>query len=48
SCSSAPKMTDTLLHYTGGLVGLIILVLDIIAIFEILQSSRPVVHKLLW
>ncbi|KAF0342380.1 hypothetical protein F8M41_016152 [Gigaspora margarita] len=41
-------MTDSLLKYTGGLVGLIVLVLDIIAIFEILQSARPVVHKLLW
>lgn len=32
----------------GGLVGLIILILDIIAIVEILQSGRAVAEKLLW
>jgi hypothetical protein len=32
----------------GGIVGLIILLLDLIAAVEILQSGRAVVEKLLW
>ncbi|KAH7370945.1 hypothetical protein BKA65DRAFT_26645 [Rhexocercosporidium sp. MPI-PUGE-AT-0058] len=32
----------------GGIVGLIVLVLDIIAFLEILKSSRPPLNKLLW
>ncbi|CAG8604014.1 881_t:CDS:2 [Cetraspora pellucida] len=32
----------------GGLLGLIILILDIIAIFEVLQSGRSMLSKLLW
>lgn len=32
----------------GGLIGLIILILDIIAIVEILQSGRDIGEKLLW
>ncbi|KAJ9636651.1 hypothetical protein H2204_005251 [Knufia peltigerae] len=32
----------------GGIAGLIILILDIIVIIEVLQSNRPVSHKLLW
>ncbi|KAG4430935.1 hypothetical protein IFR05_013573 [Cadophora sp. M221] len=32
----------------GGIIGLIVLVLDIIAFIEILKSSRPPVNKLLW
>ena len=31
-----------------GIVGLIILILDIIAIVDVLKSSRDVVGKLLW
>ena len=31
-----------------SLIGLIILILEIIAIIEILKSGRPVVEKLLW
>ena len=35
-------------YRSGSLVGLVILVLDIIAIVEIMKSSRDVVAKLLW
>ncbi|MBX3380543.1 MAG: PLDc N-terminal domain-containing protein [Phycisphaeraceae bacterium] len=34
--------------YGGGLIGLIVLILDIIAIVEVLQSGRAVGEKLLW
>lgn len=33
---------------SGSLVGLVILILDIIAIIEIFKSSRDMVSKLLW
>ncbi len=36
------------MYYGGGLIGLIIFILDIIAIVEILQSGRDVGEKLLW
>lgn len=32
----------------GGIIGLIILVLDILAIIELVKSSRPDSEKLLW
>ncbi|KAF5024064.1 hypothetical protein F66182_3860 [Fusarium sp. NRRL 66182] len=32
----------------GGIVGFIILVLDILVWIEVLQSNRPPSHKLLW
>ncbi|CAG8734511.1 1452_t:CDS:2, partial [Dentiscutata heterogama] len=32
----------------GSILGLIILILDIIAIFEVLQSGRSMLAKLLW
>ncbi|KAL0481631.1 cardiolipin synthase [Acrasis kona] len=32
----------------GGVGGLILLILDIIAIFEILNSGMPILNKLLW
>ncbi|KAF2664795.1 hypothetical protein BT63DRAFT_460284 [Microthyrium microscopicum] len=32
----------------GGVVGFIVLILDIIVFIEVLQSNRPVVHKVLW
>jgi len=32
----------------GGVVGFAILILDIIVILEVLQSTRPISHKLLW
>ena len=36
------------MFYGGGLIGLIVLILDIIAIVEVLQSGRAVAEKLLW
>ncbi|KPM38218.1 hypothetical protein AK830_g8345 [Neonectria ditissima] len=37
-------------HYGtgGGIIGFIVLILDIIVWIEVLQSNRPVSHKLLW
>ncbi|EXL41287.1 hypothetical protein FOCG_16100 [Fusarium oxysporum f. sp. radicis-lycopersici 26381] len=37
-------------HYGtgGGIIGFIILVLDILVWIEVLQSNRPVSHKILW
>lgn len=32
----------------AGILGLIVLILDIIAIVEVLKGSRAVVNKLLW
>ncbi|KAK5048180.1 hypothetical protein LTR84_005850 [Exophiala bonariae] len=32
----------------GGIIGFIVLILDIIVILEVIQSTRPVSHKLLW
>ncbi|CAF1317328.1 unnamed protein product [Adineta steineri] len=32
----------------GGIVGLIILIVDIIAAVEILRSGKPLVEKILW
>lgn len=32
----------------GSLIGLVILILDIVVIFEILKSSRSMAGKLLW
>lgn len=37
-----------MLSYSGGIVGLIILIMDLIAIFEILNSNRTVSGKLAW
>ncbi len=34
--------------YGGGIIGLIIFILDIIAIIEVLGSGRPTGEKLLW
>ncbi|KAG0324386.1 hypothetical protein BGZ99_001902 [Dissophora globulifera] len=34
--------------YTGGFFGLIILILDLIAVFEVLNSTRSISSKLLW
>ncbi|RUS13676.1 hypothetical protein BC937DRAFT_94956 [Endogone sp. FLAS-F59071] len=35
-------------HYTGGIVGIILLILDLIVIFEVLNSTRSITGKLLW
>ncbi|SPQ25039.1 d93c6110-6b74-4a27-bdf4-d7dae8936f40 [Thermothielavioides terrestris] len=32
----------------GGLLGLVVLILDIIVFIEVLQSSRPPMQKLVW
>ncbi|KAK2040743.1 hypothetical protein LZ31DRAFT_529109 [Colletotrichum somersetense] len=32
----------------GGILGFIVLVLDIIVFLEVLKSDRPVSHKVLW
>ncbi|RFU33039.1 hypothetical protein B7463_g3271, partial [Scytalidium lignicola] len=32
----------------GGVIGFIVLILDIIVFMEVLKSSRPPVHKVLW
>jgi len=32
----------------GGVVGFVVLILDIIVFIEVLQSNRPVPHKVLW
>lgn len=35
-------------YRTGGFIGLVILILDIVAIVEIFKSSRDMMTKLLW
>ncbi|KAJ0344125.1 hypothetical protein COL154_012476 [Colletotrichum chrysophilum] len=32
----------------GGVIGFVVLVLDIIVFIEVLKSNRPVSHKVLW
>ncbi|KAJ9617189.1 hypothetical protein H2200_000910 [Cladophialophora chaetospira] len=32
----------------GGIVGLIVLVLDVLVFIEVLKSNRPPVHKICW
>ncbi|KAF8952597.1 hypothetical protein BGZ52_005141 [Haplosporangium bisporale] len=34
--------------YSGGFLGLVVLILDLIAIFEVINSNRSVTAKLLW
>ncbi|KAI8637003.1 hypothetical protein BD408DRAFT_69756 [Parasitella parasitica] len=41
-------MFDNMLQYSGGLVGLIILILDLIVIFEVINSNRSISGKLGW
>jgi hypothetical protein len=41
-------MIDNMLSYSGGLVGLIILILDLIVIFEVMSSTRQISGKLGW
>ncbi|CAG8953665.1 hypothetical protein HYFRA_00006554 [Hymenoscyphus fraxineus] len=33
---------------SGGVIGFIILILDIIVFIEVLKSNRPPLHKVLW
>ncbi|CAO3587880.1 unnamed protein product [Absidia cylindrospora] len=37
-----------MLSYSGGIVGLLILILDLIVIFEVINSNRTVGGKLGW
>jgi len=37
-----------MLQYSGGLIGLIILILDLIVIFEVMNSNRNITGKLGW
>ncbi|KAG2214465.1 hypothetical protein INT46_007390 [Mucor plumbeus] len=41
-------MFDNMLQYSGGLIGLIILILDLIVIFEVMNSNRNITGKLGW
>jgi hypothetical protein len=41
-------MLDNMLSYSGGIVGLIILILDLIVIFEVMNSNRAISGKLGW
>lgn len=41
-------MVDNMLQYSGGLIGLIILILDLIVIFEVMNSNRNITGKLGW
>ncbi|KAG0302338.1 hypothetical protein BGZ97_002395 [Linnemannia gamsii] len=34
--------------YSGGFLGLVVFILDLIAVFEVINSSRSVSSKLLW
>ncbi|KAF9193321.1 hypothetical protein BGZ51_003595 [Haplosporangium sp. Z 767] len=34
--------------YSGGFLGLVVFILDLIAIFEVINSNRTVTSKLLW
>ncbi|KAF9169241.1 hypothetical protein BGX21_011202 [Mortierella sp. AD011] len=34
--------------YSGGFIGLVVFILDLIAIFEVINSNRSVTAKLLW
>jgi len=41
--------TDAVGYGTGGgIVGLIVLVLDVLVFIEVLKSHRPASHKILW
>ncbi|CEG64464.1 hypothetical protein RMATCC62417_01431 [Rhizopus microsporus] len=41
-------MMDNMLSYSGGIVGLVILILDLIVIFEVMNSNRAISGKLGW
>ncbi|KAI9323202.1 hypothetical protein BX666DRAFT_1884281 [Dichotomocladium elegans] len=40
--------SKTMLSYGGGIVGFIILIIDLIVIFEVLNSNRTIQGKLGW
>ncbi|KAG2171282.1 hypothetical protein INT43_002904 [Umbelopsis isabellina] len=41
-------MLDNMLSISGGFFSIVLLILDFIAIFEILNSTRTTTSKLLW
>ncbi|CAO3679573.1 unnamed protein product [Umbelopsis ramanniana] len=41
-------VVDNMLTISGGFFSLVLLILDFIAIFEILNSTRTTVNKVLW
>ena len=41
-------MGNELYGFTGGIIGLMVLIFDIIAIAEVLQSNRDVPSKFVW
>ncbi|KAI8140158.1 hypothetical protein BJV82DRAFT_624098, partial [Fennellomyces sp. T-0311] len=41
-------LSKNMLSYSGGIVGLIILILDLIVIFEVLNSNRSAGGKIGW
>ncbi|KAI9469876.1 MAG: hypothetical protein EXX96DRAFT_587822 [Benjaminiella poitrasii] len=41
-------MKDNMLSYSGGIIGLIVLILDLIVIFEVMNSNRAISGKLGW
>ncbi|SAL96125.1 hypothetical protein [Absidia glauca] len=41
-------MTQNMLSYTGGVVGFLILILDLVVLFEVIKSNRTVSGKLGW
>ncbi|KAL2024724.1 hypothetical protein VTK56DRAFT_6925 [Thermocarpiscus australiensis] len=50
---AAPVSTESLDNSwqygtSGGLIGLVVLILDIIVFVEVLKSSRPPLQKLVW
>ncbi|KAF9954557.1 hypothetical protein BGZ70_010531 [Mortierella alpina] len=44
----APTPIDPSALYSGSLLSLIVLILDLMAIIQVLNSDRPVLSKLLW
>ncbi|KAF9291896.1 hypothetical protein BGZ68_001450 [Mortierella alpina] len=44
----APTPIDPSALYSGSLLSLIVLILDLMAIIQVLNSDRPVMSKLLW
>ncbi|KAI1305563.1 hypothetical protein EDD11_004920 [Mortierella claussenii] len=46
--ATAPAPIDPSALYSGSLLSLIVLILDLIAIVQVLNSDRTVLSKLLW
>jgi len=41
-------MSDELFQFTGGIIGLAVLIFDIIAIIEVFNSNRDLPSKFVW